>query len=98
MATRCKRRSRILNLPITAGGHVDVPLSEQTIEYLVRVVDAGGAPLAFTLAYVAEPQTLFHFQVGESAADDRIGPIATELALRIASAAAAVAELVIWET
>jgi|GEM_PF-4661724 len=95
--SRCKRSSRILNVAIAAGGTVDVSLGVQTVEYAVRVVDAAGNPIAFTLAYTSLPHARFHFAAGEAWAEERIGPIAAALSIQLGSAIAGVGELVIWE-
>jgi hypothetical protein len=95
--SRCKHTSRVVNVPIAAGGTKDVSLGVQTVEYAARVVDAAGNPIAFTFAYTSLPHALFHFAAGEAWAEERIGPLAAALSIQFGSAIAGVVELVIWE-
>lgn len=97
MAGRCKRTSTIRSYTVPAGGTVDVVLGTDTTEYTLRVVDALGVGVAWTLAYVASPSVLFHFTAAEGWQEERIGPMAAPLTLRIGCAVAAVGELVVWE-
>lgn len=98
MAGRCKRTWQVRSATIPAAGTLDLSLSTATIEYLIRVVDvATFAGVAFTLANGSDASTVLHLQAGESYQEERIGPVASAPVLRVAAAAGAKVELVVWD-
>jgi hypothetical protein len=92
---RCKRRLTVRNTVIPAGGSVDVDIAQATAELTLRVVDAAGAGVAWTLA-VAGAAPDFHFAAGESYTDDRL-TLDEGITLTITAVAASIVELVLWE-
>jgi hypothetical protein len=98
VAGHCKRSSSTRWLLIAAGERVDVVLSAATVEYTLRVVDQSSfVGVAFTLAYLENPDSIFHFAAGESYQEENIGPLAGALTLKLGAAVAARVELIVWE-
>lgn len=65
MAVLCRRALKLLVVPSSATGAA-LQLQSDVVEATIRVVDAAGVPVAWTLAQEANPSVVFHFTAGES--------------------------------
>lgn len=89
----CNRGLSIDNIATEpAGAKVMIPT--RASEFTLRVVDALGTPVAYTVA-VAAARPAFHLSAGETFGAAELQLIA-ELQLTVASPAGSVVELALW--
>lgn len=90
----CKRRFSVAEIAGSVDGAL-IQISRDVVEFTLRVADAGGVPVAFTVATEGQPSLTFHFQAGETYIEERLvldGP----LVLNVVSAAGTTVEVILW--
>lgn len=93
--TTCKRRTSIANVPIAAGGSVELTIPSTAAEYTIRVDDGTGAGVAWSLAVRGAPAVM-HFDAGATWTEERL-TLDAQLVLVVAAAPGSTVELVLWE-
>jgi hypothetical protein len=92
---RCKRSVAIENAPLGSGGTATLTLGVDLAGFSLRVVDATGAPVAFTAARADDEDSVFHFRAGDAWDVDEL-KLANDVELKVVAAASSVAELITW--
>lgn len=91
----CLKKPDIRNLPGAVAG-TEVWIGKEVRAFTLRVADAAGAGVAYSIALRPDVTVLFHFAADEAWTEREV-VLSDTMDLTVFSAAGSIIELIVWE-